>query len=211
MILPSAVRFVSCTECSDILRGIEGLSLVDRDPRGKGDGREDAEVLAGALRRPRGSFRFEWDIRRTEPATMFHVSFTCQIYSFAGWFWKICIYLPHPIYCHILKNAPGTSSVFLSLRTPMLHFSGFPFPPYAFADACELSGSPEACDRPKSLFHRGAFTGAAVLSSALEAAAGACRGVGSLMGGWVGMASKCRFWEGGGSTWSGYRTALDGC
>ena len=36
-------------------------------PGGYGEGIEEADVLAAAFRRPRGSFRFELDIRRMEP------------------------------------------------------------------------------------------------------------------------------------------------
>ena len=68
MILPSAVRFFSSTDISDFLLFIEGLALDDLVPGGKGDGKDDADVLAGALRRPSGSLRLVLDMRRTEPA-----------------------------------------------------------------------------------------------------------------------------------------------
>ena len=41
---------------------------------GKGDGREDADVLAGALRRPRGSLRFDLDNKSIEPSFQHLVS-----------------------------------------------------------------------------------------------------------------------------------------
>ena len=65
-------------------------------------GREDAEVLAGAFRRPRGSFRAPVR-RRTEPRK----SVSCD---------------QSPIETFL----PGTSWVSGSFNTPMLHFVGFP-------------------------------------------------------------------------------------
>ena len=67
MIFPSAVFFCSSADCSDIRLRKDGLWLEGLDPGGKGEGREEAEVLAGALRSPRGSLRVAWDMRRMVP------------------------------------------------------------------------------------------------------------------------------------------------
>jgi len=70
-----------------------------------GDGRDDVEVLAGVCRIPRGSLR-SWALerRRIEPE---------RIGQSYGYRISSC------------QNAPGTSSVSVSLSTPILHFSGF--------------------------------------------------------------------------------------
>ena len=67
MILPSAVLFFSSCDFSDncLCNGVLGFEGFE--PGGKGEGREDAEVLAGALRKPRGSLRVVLDMRRIEP------------------------------------------------------------------------------------------------------------------------------------------------
>lgn len=67
MIFPSAVLFFSASNGSDLRLFILGLWLEDREVGGNGEGREETEVLAGALRIPRGSLRLVWDMRRTEP------------------------------------------------------------------------------------------------------------------------------------------------
>ena len=46
--------------------------LEDREPGGKGEGREETDVLAGALRIPKGSLRLVFDMRRTEPRQSIH-------------------------------------------------------------------------------------------------------------------------------------------
>ena len=75
MIFPSAVRFLTSIDMSDRLRLTEGLALEDLLPGGKGEGKDEADVLAGAIWRPRGSFRLVFDIRRTEPAWERWISF----------------------------------------------------------------------------------------------------------------------------------------
>lgn len=67
MIFPSAVLFCSSTDCSDVCLRNDGLWLGGLEPGGNGEGKDDAEVLAGALRRPRGSLRVVLDMRRMEP------------------------------------------------------------------------------------------------------------------------------------------------
>lgn len=54
--LPSLVFFFSLPAFPDSCR-----------PGGNGEGREEADVLAGALRRPKGSLCVVFDMRRMEP------------------------------------------------------------------------------------------------------------------------------------------------
>ena len=56
MNLPSFVLFLSPTGFADNGR-----------PGGNGEGRDEADTLAGALRRPKGSLCLVFDMRRTEP------------------------------------------------------------------------------------------------------------------------------------------------
>ena len=63
MIPPSGVRFICRIDCLDEPR----LANCGPISGGYGEGMEDVDVLAAILRRPRGSFRFELDIRRTDP------------------------------------------------------------------------------------------------------------------------------------------------
>lgn len=67
MIFPSEVLFSSSTEFSDTRLRNEGLWLDDLVSGGRGEGSEEAEVLAGALRRPSGSLRLLLDMSMTEP------------------------------------------------------------------------------------------------------------------------------------------------
>lgn len=67
MIFPSAVIFFSSTDRSDALLRNDGLWLEGFEPGGNGEGKEEAEVRAGALRRPSGSLRVVLDMRRIEP------------------------------------------------------------------------------------------------------------------------------------------------
>lgn len=60
--VPSFVVFFSCVLCCEGRLGVDGLASG-----GYGDGIDEAEVLAGAFRRPRGSLRLALDMRRTEP------------------------------------------------------------------------------------------------------------------------------------------------
>ena len=46
---------------------MEDLALPDLRPGGNGEGKEEADVLAGALRRPKGSLCLVFDMRRMEP------------------------------------------------------------------------------------------------------------------------------------------------
>ena len=68
MTFPSFVFFFpssrNCSDCDLLMGGLE-----ERWPGGYGEGRDDAEVLAGALWRPKGSFRRVFDINSTEPIT----------------------------------------------------------------------------------------------------------------------------------------------
>ena len=68
MIFPSAVFFSSLADCADVCLRKEGRWLDDLTLGGNGEGREDADVLAGALRNPRGSLRVVWDMSRMEPS-----------------------------------------------------------------------------------------------------------------------------------------------
>lgn len=43
------------------------MALPDLEPGENDEGNEEADVLAGALRRPRGSLCLVWDMRRIEP------------------------------------------------------------------------------------------------------------------------------------------------
>ncbi len=67
MILPSLVFFFSSIECPDICLPEEGLALPGLELEGNGEGREETDVLAGALRKPKGSLCLELDMRRIEP------------------------------------------------------------------------------------------------------------------------------------------------
>ena len=67
IIFPSAVLFFSSTDCPDRRLDKGGFALEDREPGGKGEGREETDVLAGALRIPRGSLRLVFDISRIDP------------------------------------------------------------------------------------------------------------------------------------------------
>ena len=49
-----------------------GLWLDGLELGGNGEGREEAEVLAGALLRPNGSLRLAFDIRMIEPEKSIH-------------------------------------------------------------------------------------------------------------------------------------------
>ena len=62
MIFPSFVLCRSSTERSDSARSSGGLVSG-----GNGEGNEEADLRAGAFRRPRGSLRLLCDIKRTEP------------------------------------------------------------------------------------------------------------------------------------------------
>ena len=66
MIFPSEVLFLSSSDRSDGCFLSKDL-WIGGLPGGNGEGKDEAEVLAGALRRPRGSFRVVLDIRRIEP------------------------------------------------------------------------------------------------------------------------------------------------
>lgn len=72
IIFPSAVFFFSSTDCSDRRLDIGGFALEEWEPGGKGEGREETDVLEGALRIPRGSLRLVSDIRRIEPRQSMH-------------------------------------------------------------------------------------------------------------------------------------------
>lgn len=45
----------------------EGLALPGLEPGGNGEGKEEADVLAGALHKPKGSLCLVLDMRRMEP------------------------------------------------------------------------------------------------------------------------------------------------
>ena len=62
MIFPLAVSFLASTFCRP---GV--IESVEREARGNEDGRDDADVRAGATSRPRGSLRLALDINSTEP------------------------------------------------------------------------------------------------------------------------------------------------
>ena len=64
---PSLVFFFSTTECSDNCLRKEGLALPDLEPGGNGEGKEEADVRSGALRRPKGSLCLVFDMRRMDP------------------------------------------------------------------------------------------------------------------------------------------------
>lgn len=68
MIFPSAVLFFSSADCPDLRLRFVGLWFECLEDGGKGEGREETDVLAGALRKPRGSLRSVLDMRRIEPA-----------------------------------------------------------------------------------------------------------------------------------------------
>ncbi len=86
MILPSAVRFFSGITCRLLLLN-ELLRLG-----WYGDGREEDDVKAGALRRPNGSLYSETlDNRRIEPGTSsVSSSFSMPMFHFAGLFSTRC-------------------------------------------------------------------------------------------------------------------------
>lgn len=62
MILPSGVNFTSSV---DLALKAEGLRTLGFGTNGEGN--EDADVLAGVIRRPKGSFRVVFGNRRIEP------------------------------------------------------------------------------------------------------------------------------------------------
>lgn len=67
MILPSLVFFFSSTEYPGDCPRKEVLALPILEIGGNGEGKDEADVLAGALRRPKGSLCLVLDIRRMEP------------------------------------------------------------------------------------------------------------------------------------------------
>lgn len=58
---------MSRAECADNLLRKEGSWPSHLEPGGKGGGSEEADFLAGVIRRPRGSLCIVSDMRRTEP------------------------------------------------------------------------------------------------------------------------------------------------
>ena len=74
MIFPSDVNFTSSGDLDLSDWGLERSACGT-----KGEGSEDADVLAGVLRNPRGSFRVELDIRSTEPEQVeSYISLACS-------------------------------------------------------------------------------------------------------------------------------------
>lgn len=154
--MPSGVFFFSSIERRDSRLVDGGLELG-----GKGEGSEEAEVLAGAMRKPRGSLRLVFDMRRTEPKDAAQVSMWKELPKH---FEVSCVKLESrtsdvdvpPKACgHRSRiHVPGTSSVSLSFKTPKLHFSGLVLASsYPSEDTTELEGS--GFRPPKNLRHVG--------------------------------------------------------
>ena len=76
---PSRVLFLSWTDRSDPLLEFGGLI-----PGGYEDGKEDADVLAGMFRRPKGALWLLFDIRRIVPGLVGYYQFNrCLVESAA--------------------------------------------------------------------------------------------------------------------------------
>lgn len=85
MILPSLVFFFSSTEWPDNCLREEGLALPDPELGGNGEGKEEADVLAGALRRPKGSLCLVLDMRRMEPGEALGQPTASRAYTYGPW------------------------------------------------------------------------------------------------------------------------------
>lgn len=141
MIFPLADFFLSPTKVySDFWDRRDGEWKPWRDPGldagGYGEGRVEWEVLVGAMSTPRGSLRpVSLDNSRTDPARRTHVSNALSNSN------------PKP-------DLPGTSSVSLSFRIPMIHFLGLILcSPAPSVDTGECIDSCVALDFLKNLRH----------------------------------------------------------
>ena len=125
MNLPSLVFFFSSTDLPDNCLRKDGLALPELEPGGNGEGKEEADVLAGASRKPNGSLWLVFDIRRMEPGEVKSQPTISREHSPRSTA-KPMIILSNKQHArgHRAQNVPGTSSVCLSLRTPKLHFLG---------------------------------------------------------------------------------------
>lgn len=169
--VPSGVIFFSSIKRRDSRLVDGGLELG-----GKGEGSEEAEVRAGAIRKPRGSLRLVFDMRRTEPKDAAQVSYVERTPKH---FTVSCVKLasrtndmdvpPRACDHRSRTHVPGTSSVSLSFKTPKLHFSGLVLASsYPSEDTTELEGS--GFRPPKNLRHVGILNPVAASGSA----AGSC-------------------------------------
>ena len=160
MYLPSLVFFFSSTKCPDDCLWRDGLALPDLEEERYGEGKEEADVLAGALRRPKGSLCFVLDMRRMEPVetlgqpTASHHCIPQPMLQFPDLF-EYRGTRSTSGQCRA-QCVPGTSSVRLSLRIPMLHFSGLILLTSSSSiELLELTGACADFEPPHSRFHNG--------------------------------------------------------
>lgn len=121
-------------------------------PGGYGEGIEEVDVLAAASRRPKGSFRFDFDIRRTEPAKHDQQPWS-KLLAVESAGTSEARFSPSLPSVQEL-DLPGTSSVSASFKMPKHHFSGFIFLSLdGFDSSAELEDSRRGLSWSKKTCH----------------------------------------------------------
>lgn len=156
IIAPSGVFFFSSIERPDSRLLDGGLELIR-----KGEGSDEAEVLAGAICQPRGSLRLVFDMSRTVPKDTAQVSTWKELSKHSrvncSKFEQRTNDVDVPPWACGHRSTiyvPGTSSVSLSFKTPRLHFSSLDLTSSCPSeDTAEPEGS--GFGLPKNLRHVG--------------------------------------------------------